>query len=124
MAQKKDSQVSKDKSSKKTQNESSSTAPRPAPAFTSTLQNDETDFPRGGGSSLTAFEFKQVREEGRREAENEAKHQASKGEKRKRQMSDRQAKRLKKNEDAKKKEERDKDNIREYFVAFFCSMVC
>ncbi|OWT39295.1 rRNA biogenesis protein RRP5 [Cryptococcus neoformans Bt1] len=112
MAQKKALQVSDDKSTKKTQKESSSAAPRPAPAFTSTLQNDETDFPRGGGSSLTAFEFKQVREEGRREAEDEAKLQASKGEKRKRQMSDRQAKRLKKNEDAKKKEERDKDNIR------------
>lgn len=73
---------------------------------------------------MTAFEFKQVREEGRREAENEAKIQVSKGEKRKRQMSDRQAKRLKKNEDAKKKEERDKDNIRQSSVICACNMVC
>lgn len=124
MAQKKGSQLSNDKATKKTQKESLSGAPRPAPAFTSTLQSDETDFPRGGGSTLTAFEFKQVREEGRREAENEAKLQVSKGEKRKRQMSDRQAKRLKKNEDAKKKEERDKDNIRESSVVCACNIVC
>ncbi|ODO00747.1 rRNA biogenesis protein RRP5 [Cryptococcus wingfieldii CBS 7118] len=87
-------------------------AARPAPAFTSSLQAEEADFPRGGGSSLTAFEFKQVREEGRKEAEEEAKAQASKGEKRKRQVSERQTKRLKKNEDAKKREERDKEGIR------------
>lgn len=49
----------------------SKSAPRPAPSFTSALKADEGDFPRGGGSSLTAFELKQVREEGRREAEAE-----------------------------------------------------
>nr|ODN95502.1 rRNA biogenesis protein RRP5 [Cryptococcus depauperatus CBS 7855] len=89
--------------------ESSKLVPRTAPAFTSALKEDETDFPRGGGSSLTAFEFKQVREEGRKEAEEDVK--ASKGEKRKRQMTERQIKRLKKNQDA-KKEEMDKDTIR------------
>ncbi|WVQ75049.1 hypothetical protein IAR50_004658 [Cryptococcus sp. DSM 104548] len=92
--------------------EQDSAAARTAPAFTSSLQAEEADFPRGGGSSLTAFEFKQVREEGRKEAEEEAKAQASKGEKRKRQVSERQTKRLKKNEDAKKREERDKEGIR------------
>lgn len=45
---------------------------RTAPSFVSSLQNDEGDFPRGGGTSLTAFEVKQVREEGRREADAEA----------------------------------------------------
>jgi rRNA biogenesis protein RRP5 len=49
-----------------------STAPRPAPAFVSSLHRDEGDFPRGGGTSLTAFEVKQVRDEGRREADAEA----------------------------------------------------
>ena len=51
---------------------STSTAPRAAPTFVSSLQNEEGDFPRGGGTSLTAFEVKQVREEGRREADAEA----------------------------------------------------
>lgn len=46
--------------------------PRPAPTFVSTLQAEETDFPRGGGTSLTALEVKQTRAEGRREAEEEA----------------------------------------------------
>ncbi|WVQ79413.1 hypothetical protein IAT38_001510 [Cryptococcus sp. DSM 104549] len=88
-------------------------APRPAPSFTSALKEDEADFPRGGGSSLTAFEYKQVREEGRREAEEEAQAEASKmGDKRKRQVSERQARRIKKNEDAKKREARDQEGIR------------
>jgi rRNA biogenesis protein RRP5 len=50
---------------------------RPAPSFTSALRDEETDFPRGGGSSLTALEMKQVREEGRREAEAEAAQEVS-----------------------------------------------
>lgn len=45
--------------------------PRALPSFTSTLRADEGDFPRGGGTGLTAFELKQVREEGRREADAE-----------------------------------------------------
>jgi len=45
--------------------------PRPTPSFVSTLKDEETDFPRGGGTSLTALEVKQTRAEGRREAENE-----------------------------------------------------
>ena len=44
---------------------------RTGPAFTSALKADEGDFPRGGGTTLTAFELKQVREEGRREADAE-----------------------------------------------------
>jgi rRNA biogenesis protein RRP5 len=51
---------------------SKAAAPRAAPSFVSSLQNEEGDFPRGGGTSLTAFEMKQVREEGRREADEEA----------------------------------------------------
>lgn len=43
--------------------------PSKAPRFTSALKADEGDFPRGGGTTLSAFELKQVREEGRREAE-------------------------------------------------------
>jgi len=46
--------------------------PRPTPSFVSTLKDEETDFPRGGGTSLTALEVKQTRAEGRREAESEA----------------------------------------------------
>jgi len=41
------------------------------PTFVSTLKAEETDFPRGGGTSLTALEVKQTRDEGRREAEAE-----------------------------------------------------
>lgn len=46
--------------------------PRAAPSFVSSLKTEETDFPRGGGTSLTALEVKQTRAEGRREAEAEA----------------------------------------------------
>jgi rRNA biogenesis protein RRP5 len=53
--------------------------PRPAPSFVSTLQHEETDFPRGGGTSLTALEVKQTRAEGRREAEAEAAQGVSPG---------------------------------------------
>lgn len=51
--------------------------PRPAPSFVSSLRAEETDFPRGGGTSLTALEVKQTRAEGRREAEAEAQAEAS-----------------------------------------------
>ena len=47
-------------------------APRAAPSFLSSLQSDETDFPRGGGTTLTPLEYKQVLQEGRREADAEA----------------------------------------------------
>ncbi|EIW71695.1 hypothetical protein TREMEDRAFT_27162 [Tremella mesenterica DSM 1558] len=47
------------------------TAPRPVPSFLSSLQNEETDFPRGGGTTLTALELKQTLQEGRREADAE-----------------------------------------------------
>lgn len=56
---------------------STSSAPRPAPSFVSSLQKEEGDFPRGGGTSLTAFEVKQVRDEGRREADAEAAQEVS-----------------------------------------------
>lgn len=51
--------------------------PRPTPSFVSTLRAEETDFPRGGGTSLTALEVKQTRDEGRREAEAENKAEVS-----------------------------------------------
>ena len=54
-----------------------STAPRPALSFLSTLKDEETDFPRGGGSSLTPFEQRQVQAEGRREADAEAEAEVS-----------------------------------------------
>lgn len=41
----------------------------PRPVFSSALVADETEFPRGGGTTLTPLEHKEVREEGRREAE-------------------------------------------------------
>ena len=53
-------------------------APRPAPAFLSALREEEVDFPRGGGSSLTALELKQTRDEGLREADAEASAQVRK----------------------------------------------
>ena len=49
-----------------------SITPRPARSFLSALKDDETDFPRGGGSSLTPFEQRQVQAEGRREADEDA----------------------------------------------------
>ncbi|KAK8849492.1 hypothetical protein IAR55_004826 [Kwoniella newhampshirensis] len=91
----------------------STSAPRPAPSFTSALREEETDFPRGGGSTLTPLELKQTRAEGRKEAEEEAQAEAAtKGSQKKRQVSERQVKRMKKNVGDKIKEERDKDSIR------------
>jgi rRNA biogenesis protein RRP5 len=114
--------------------------PRAAPAFVSTLQMEETDFPRGGGTSLTALEVKQARDEGRREAQAESqaevsartseheqpsiaqRHgsrsdlQSSKTMKRKKPISERQAKRLKKN-DVRENKDQDKDLIRELITA-------
>ncbi|OCF37082.1 rRNA biogenesis protein RRP5 [Kwoniella heveanensis CBS 569] len=109
---KKRSAASEASSSKKPRTEN--TGPRPAPSFTSALKDEETDFPRGGGSSLTPLELKQTRAEGRREAEDEARAEAAqRGDKKKKQLSDRQVKRMKKNEvRPKPNEERDKDNIR------------
>ncbi len=47
--------------------------PKPTvnPIFSSALVADETDFPRGGGTSLTPLELKETREAGKREAEME-----------------------------------------------------
>jgi rRNA biogenesis protein RRP5 len=39
--------------------------------FISTLANEEIDFPRGGGTSLTAAEVKTIRAEGTQEANSE-----------------------------------------------------
>lgn len=48
----------------------SSSAPRAV--FSSALVADETEFPRGGGTTLTPIEYKKVRDEGRKEAEQDA----------------------------------------------------
>ncbi|KAK4685994.1 rRNA biogenesis protein RRP5, partial [Tremellales sp. Uapishka_1] len=87
---------------------------RAAPAFLSALKDEETDFPRGGGSSLTPLELKETWAEGRREADEEARAENSKaGSKPKgKQISERQAKRIKKAEVDEMKKEREKDNIR------------
>ena len=53
-------------------NVKTTTGPRAAPSFVSTLKDEETNFPRGGGSALTPLELKQTRAEGRREADEEA----------------------------------------------------
>ncbi|KAL1413196.1 rRNA biogenesis protein rrp5 [Vanrija albida] len=85
-------------------------APRAAPAFTSALQSEEVDFPRGGGSSFTALEMKQIRAEGQREADAEV----AANKKQPRKVSERHAKRIKKSKstiDA-ERAERDKDTIR------------
>ncbi|BEI83321.1 hypothetical protein CcaverHIS002_0311890 [Cutaneotrichosporon cavernicola] len=83
-------------------------APRAAPAFTSALQAEEVDFPRGGGTTLTPLEVKQVRAEGRAEADAES------GKPKPRKISERHAKRLKKVSGASDaaRIERDKDTIR------------
>jgi hypothetical protein len=41
------------------------------PKPVSLLQQDDLDFPRGGGTSLTALEVKAIRAEGRKEADND-----------------------------------------------------
>lgn len=82
--------------------------PRAAPSFTSALQSEEVDFPRGGGTTLTPLEVKQVRAEGRAEADAEGPVKKT------RKISERHAKRLKKASgpsDA-ARAERDKDTIR------------
>lgn len=54
-----------------------SIAPRPAPSFLSALKDEDTDFPRGGGSSLTPFEQRQIQAEGRKEADAEVEAEVS-----------------------------------------------
>ncbi|RXK36068.1 hypothetical protein M231_06662 [Tremella mesenterica] len=90
------------------------TAPRPVPSFLSSLQNEETDFPRGGGTTLTALELKQTLQEGRREADAEVQAESSTAAVKRNghQISERQIKRLKKNEVKVDHSERDKDIIR------------
>lgn len=62
---------SKKRSAPEGGNSNAAAGPSKIPRFTSALKADEGDFPRGGGTTLSAFELKQVREEGRREAEAE-----------------------------------------------------
>ena len=53
-------------STKKTQTQDHQPLTRPAASL---LNAEEIDFPRGGGSSLTALEVKAIRAEGAKEAE-------------------------------------------------------
>jgi rRNA biogenesis protein RRP5 len=48
---------------------SAPTKPTVNPVFSSALVADETDFPRGGGTSLTPLELKETREAGKKQAE-------------------------------------------------------
>lgn len=85
---------------------------QPRPVFTSALLADEGDFPRGGGTTLTPLEYKEVRDEGRKEAEKDVE-----AERKKRRLNQNQNKRGKNNGRSgagdEKKEARDKDAIRE-----------
>ncbi|GMK53480.1 hypothetical protein CspeluHIS016_0100660 [Cutaneotrichosporon spelunceum] len=104
-----DSPARKAKKTRTERTEPSAPTPRAAPSFTSALQAEEVDFPRGGGTTLTPLEVKQVREEGRAEADAES---GSKPPPRK--ISERHAKRLKKASGAgdAARIDRDKDTIR------------
>ncbi|ORX37905.1 putative rRNA processing-related protein [Kockovaella imperatae] len=86
-------------------------APNPAPAFLSALKEEEVDFPRGGGSSLTALELKQARDEGKREADAEAAQAVNNG-KRRKGGDDRRAKRSRTEAEDAKRREKEKDTIR------------
>ncbi|EJT49659.1 rRNA processing-related protein [Trichosporon asahii var. asahii CBS 2479] len=87
------------------------TEARPAPAFTSALQSEEVDFPRGGGTSLTALEVKQTRAEGARQADAEMGKTFKKKKLSTRQMQKAKKEKATAESDA-AKAERDKDTIR------------
>lgn len=87
------------------------TEARPAPAFTSALQSEEVDFPRGGGTSLTALEVKQTRAEGARQADAEMGKTLKKKKLSTRQMQKAKKEKATAESDA-AKAERDKDTIR------------
>lgn len=82
-------------------------ASQPRPVFTSALLAEEGDFPRGGGTNLTQFEYKQVRDEGRQEAERDVE-----AERKKRKAMQNRRKKGKDVED-KKGDAKDKEAIRE-----------
>jgi rRNA biogenesis protein RRP5 len=91
------------------------TAAAPTPAFTSSLQHEEVDFPRGGGTSLTALEMKETMLEGRREADMEAEQEAETAKSQKpKKVGKREVARKKKENDLEKQKEWDKDKIREW----------
>lgn len=93
------------------------TAAAPAPAFTSTLQHEEVDFPRGGGTSLTALEMKETMLEGRKMADMEVEQEAEGAKKdRTKKVGKREVARRKKENDLEKQKEWDKDKIRELIV--------
>ncbi len=56
-----------DRKSKKPKTEKATT--KAAPPATSTLISEEVDFPRGGGTSLSALEVKTLRAEATKEAD-------------------------------------------------------
>jgi rRNA biogenesis protein RRP5 len=61
------------KSSSKPAASSSSGVAAAPPVYKSSLVADEVDFPRGGGSTLTPYEFKEATNEARQEADRDAK---------------------------------------------------
>lgn len=81
---------------------------QPRPVFTSALMADEGDFPRGGGTTLTPLEYKEVRDEGRKEAEKDVE-----AERKKRRLTQNSRKKGKPVDGGKKADAKDKDAIRE-----------
>jgi rRNA biogenesis protein RRP5 len=82
---------------------------QPRPVFTSALLADEGDFPRGGGTTLTPYELKEQRDEGRKEAEKEVGEEAKR---RKKIKEQRERNRKGKGSVEKKEDKHDKDAIR------------
>ena len=80
---------------------------------------DEGDFPRGGGTTLTPLEYKEVRDEGRKEAEKDVE-----AERKKRRAMQNKRNKGKGTDSGKKEDAKDKDAIRESqsVVAFQLSM--
>lgn len=91
------------------------TQSQPKQIFTSALVADEVDFPRGGGTSLKPIEYKEVRDEARKEADADVEEERRK----KRAMVERRNKKNLRGEGLgggagkKEKREHDKDEIRE-----------
>lgn len=107
---------------KKPRTEGEENAERPASTqpkqvFTSALVADEADFPRGGGTTLTPLEYKEIREEGRQEADRDVDQERKK----------KQAMREKRKNAASKVKvvrEEDKDVIRECELYLLVSWIC
>ena len=98
-----------------TTNNNKPASSQPRPVFASALLADEGDFPRGGGTTLTPLEYKEVRDEGRKEAEKDVEAERKK----RRLTQNRRNKGKSTMDDGKKGEAMDKDAIREYQVSVY-----